>query len=275
VIGFEHSMHGKSMATAHLGWDNHDDVRIPEFHRLPFVSSCSEDAILESLAGRLRHHPISAVFVEPIQASGGGHMASPRWYGEVARLCREHDALLVFDEILTGFHRTGPPFFFSTLGVVPDVVLLGKALGNGFPVSGVVVHRRHAIVKAMLPGSTYAGNPLAAAAVLATLQHMQDADLPSRVARIDAAIRAGLGHLGPIGVALRGRGALWVLELPPGLDVEQAAISIYRAGVCVGFAGRYLRILPAATIEPDHLARACAVIAEQLERISRGRTVGP
>lgn len=264
VVGFEHSMHGKSLATAYLGWDNRDDVELPGFHRLPFLPRCSEDEILRRLEATLARGSVSTVFVEPVQGSGGSHMASPRFHESVFRLCRQHGALLVFDEILTGFYRTGTPFFFSGLAFVPDVVLIGKAMGNGFPVSGVVVDRRYPVRKEMLPGSTYAGNPLAASAVLETLRQIQSLDLPARVAGIERTIVETLGPAARKGIALRGKGALWVIELPPALDVEGVVLDIYRGGACVGYTARQIRVLPAATIEPGNLARACSLLAEAL-----------
>jgi 4-aminobutyrate aminotransferase-like enzyme len=68
------------------------------------------------------------------------------------------------------------------------------------------------------------------------------------------------------GVALRGRGALWILEFREGFDVERLAHDIYAAGVCIGYAGRHLRLLPAATIEPANLERACEIVAEAVHR---------
>jgi acetylornithine/succinyldiaminopimelate/putrescine aminotransferase len=269
AVGFARAMHGKSMATAYLGWDNDDDLRLPDFVRLPFVPDRPEAQILEKLADVLASRPISAVFVEPIQGCGGGHSASSPFYREVARLCADHGALLVFDEILTGFYRTGSPFVFSDLGLVPDLILVGKAMGGGFPVSGVVADERYPITKAMLPGSTYAGNPLASAAVVATLTKLRGLDILGRVAAIERAIVEGLSPLERVGVALRGKGALWILELPAGWDVEAVVFEIYRRGVAVGYAGRHLRILPAATIDPGRLAWACAIIREELSRERR------
>lgn len=274
VVGFENSMHGKSLATAYLGWDNKDGVSLPEFHRLPFVQRSSEADILRCLEDVLERRPISAVFVEPVQGSGGGHVASTRFCEEVFQLCRARGILLVFDEILTGFYRTGTPFCFSAMGFVPDIVLVGKAMGNGFPVSGVVADRRYAIQKEMLPGSTYAGNPLAAAAVVATLRQIKGMGLPERIARMEQTILAELTSLREIGIPTRGKGAIWIIELPQGWDVEEVAVNIYRAGVCVGYAGRHLRILPAATITLENLSRACAVVVEELARTSHGRPRG-
>jgi acetylornithine/succinyldiaminopimelate/putrescine aminotransferase len=266
MVGFERSMHGKSLATAHLGWDNHDGLHLPGFTRLPFVRTCSEEEILSQLTDVLLTQTVSAVFVEPLQASGGGHMASKPFYNELARLCSRHGALTIFDELLTGFYRTGSAFFFADLDFVPDMVLIGKSLGNGFPVSGVVVDRRFPVSPAMLPGSTYSGNPLAAAAVRATLRQMRSLDLPARVHSIEEAIVETLGPLRDRGIAVRGRGALWILELSEEIDVEATVIAIYERGVAVGFTGRILRLIPAATIDLARLRRACSIIAEEIER---------
>ena len=266
VIGFEHSMHGKSLATAYLGWDNKDNLQLPDFYRIPFVQSCPEKEILRQLIGILESRPVSAVFVEPLQGIGGGHMASHRFYQEVARLCLQKHVLLVFDEILTGFYKTGREFFYSELGFVPDIVLIGKALGNGFPVSGVVVDRKYPILKEMFPGSTFSGNPLASAAVLATLRQMRSMDLPEKVARIEKTIIGHFRSLKEIGVVLRGKGALWIIELPSGLNAGDIAANIFRCGVLVSYSGCQLRILPAATIEMSNLESACSVIKEELVR---------
>jgi acetylornithine/succinyldiaminopimelate/putrescine aminotransferase len=266
VVGFASSMHGKSRATAALGWDDPLGATLPDAHRLPFPSRTPEDGVLAALEERLATRRVAAVFVEPVQGSGGGHVASPEFLRAVARACAASGALLVFDEILTGLHRTGPRFCFDALGFVPDVVLVGKGLGSGFPVSAVVADVRHRIVPAMLPWSTFAGNPLAAAAVAATLEALPALDLPSRVRTIEAAIRDGLAPLAGTGVELRGRGALQVLDLPEAAPVEAIVTRVFERGVALGFTGRQIRILPAATIDPGRLAAAVAVVADEVAK---------
>src|SRR5262249_42617812 len=160
------------------------------------------------------------------------------------------------DEILTGFHRTGPLFYFADLGFVPDVVLLSKAMGNGFPVSAVVADRTYPVVPAMFPGSTFAANPLAAAAAAATLRQVPQLDLPARVDRIDAALRAALTPLEDDGLAVRGGGAMWVVEMPPEMDGTALHRRILDRGVATGHAGRFLRLLPPATVAEENLHAA-------------------
>ena len=266
VIGFNRGMHGKSYATASLGWDNGDAAQIADFYRLPFVDQIDETDILLQAERLLMGGSIGAVYCEPLHASGGGHHASNRFYVEVAQLCRTHGALLVFDEVMTGFGRTGASFRFATLGVTPDLVLVGKAMGNGFPVSAVMVEQRHDLRPAMLPGSTFAGNPLACAAVAATLDQLRKIELTDRVTAIGRTIEQSLGWLRNTSIALRGMGAIWVIELPNGLSAEQMVKPMHAAGVCIGFTGRQIRILPAASIEPANLAHACGIVSEHLYR---------
>ena len=271
VVGFEGSMHGKSMATAYLGWDNRDGLRLPELHRLPFVQTASENQILDQLRQVLSSGGISAVFVEPIQGSNGGRAASPAFYGHMVEMCREFGVVSIFDEILSGFYRTGVPFCFTEIGGVPDVVLIGKSMGNGFPVSGVVLNKRISIESRMLPGSTFAGNPLATAAVAATLNTMRSMPLARMVAAIEQVITAKLCPLREVGVAVRGRGAMWILELPIGQDVREIVARCYGRGVLVGATGRQIRVLPAATIDRANLELACSIIGEQILAVIHGR----
>jgi 4-aminobutyrate aminotransferase-like enzyme len=264
ALGFDGSMHGKSFATAALGWDNGEAATAPQMRRLPFLKTVGEAAALDALRRALADGTVGAVFVEPLLGSSGGLQASPGWYREVAALARAHGALLVCDEILTGFHRTGPAFAFQALGLAPDVVLFGKACGNGFPVSGVMAAERIALEPRMLAGSTFAGNPLAATAVAATLGCLARLNAPARVAAIAHTVRAHLGWLDATKAALRGAGALWVVELPAHVPTEPLVEAIYGDGVCVGWYGRQFRLMPALTIEPAHLARACEVVSRRL-----------
>jgi acetylornithine/succinyldiaminopimelate/putrescine aminotransferase len=262
LVGFEKSMHGKSFATSFLGWDNRNGVLLPQFHRLPYLSTLAEPEILERLERTLRLHPIASVFIEPIQGTGGGYCGSDEFYREVFRLCEAHGALLIFDEILTGFFRTGSPFYFSRLGFTPHLMLLGKAMSNGFPASAVAVQGGYAISPAMLPGSTYAGNPLAAAAIVATLDELDRAEPHAKVQTIERIVADAIQPLARLGPSPRGRGAMWIIEFPPGIDVQAIALKLYARGIFVSYAGQILRLLPALTIVPEHLSAGCRTVAE-------------
>ncbi|MEQ9410471.1 MAG: aminotransferase class III-fold pyridoxal phosphate-dependent enzyme [Fuerstiella sp.] len=265
-VGFDRGMHGKSMATAFLGWNNRDGVELPQFHRLPFLPAMSEVDILSQLHDRLAGREVAAVFVEPLQGSGGGYQASDEFYHRVEACCRETGTLLVFDEILTGFYRTGVSFFHIGAGLCPDTILIGKALGNGFPVAGVVTRTAHPVVPQMLPSSTFSGNPLAAAAVVGTLTELNRLPIESFVADIHQQIRSSLQSLSGDGVAIRGCGACWVVEFPESVDGRQLVSAIYRRGVAVGFGGGFMRLMPPATVDPENLKSACSTVVDEVNR---------
>ena len=262
-IGLAGAMHGKSFATATLAWDNGDGQAIPQLHRVPAGSGTPEQQTLEHIHKLLRTRPIAAVFIEPIHGTSFGWQASGGFYRSLRTLTREHGCLLVYDEVLTGFHRTGPCFRHEAHGVEPDVLVFGKACGNGFPVAGVARAQAIELKPAMLLGSTFSNNALAAAAVSATLGCLRGLDPVGRVAAIEATV---LTHLGPLACGddarLRGAGALWVLALDSADAALECRRRMHRAGVCLGHHGRQLRLLPSLTIEPERLAFACARLAE-------------
>lgn len=190
--------------------------------------------------------------------TGGGYVASADFCDQLISLCHANGALLVMDEILTGFYRTGPLWTFMTLRELPDMVLLGKAMANAFPASAVVARRDIRCTPAMLPGSTYAGNPLAATAISATLRALSLLDMTALVGAIGRTVQGSLSDIP--GVVLRGRGALWMIEMASPQQARQLAETLYARGVFISYTGKYLRVLPSATIEPDNLTHACQLL---------------
>lgn len=259
-VGFSNAMHGKSAATAALSWDNAQALQ--HVHRLPSLRPDSQAEVLAQVAQCLRTHPVAAVFVEPVMGTGGGYVASADFCDQLMLLCRANGALLVMDEILTGFYRTGPLWAFLELREQPDMVLLGKAMANAFPASAVVARRDIRCLPAMLPGSTYAGNPLAATAISATLRAFSLMDMPAMVGAISHTVQRYLSDIP--GAVLRGRGALWMIETSSPLQARQLAETLYVRGVFISYTGKYLRLLPSATIEAEHLSRACQLLRDVL-----------
>jgi len=165
---------------------------------------------------------VAAVLLEPLQGEGGVQPADPGFFREVRALCDERQILFMVDEIQTGLGRTGLWWGFEHLlaaGIRPDVVTSAKALGNGMPIGACWALR--GVAGAFQPGdhgSTFGGQPLAAAAALATLGVMEAEDVPQRAARAGARLAGALGAL-PGVTAVRGLGLLLAAEL----DVEVLA----------------------------------------------------
>jgi acetylornithine/LysW-gamma-L-lysine aminotransferase len=258
--GFEQSMHGKSAMTAALSWRN-APLRPANAHVLPFVAQAGEAAILDALASLLGTRRVAALFVEPVQGSNAAHQASPDFYRRAIDLCRESGTLCIFDETLTGLHRTGPAFYVELLQKLPDMLLFAKCLGNGFPVSAIALGEPLQVRSEALPGSTFSGNPMALAAAEATLTAMASLPMAGSVAAIEKIVRSTLGDLHAAGAVLRGRGALWCLEFGDKDRLDRTHVAIREAGLLVMRTERFIRLLPAATIEPRLLQESCEKIA--------------
>ena len=253
VIALTDSFHGRTMATlAATGQPEKQAAFQPMPER--FVHVAIDDA--RSVRDLLATGEFAAVIVEGIQAEGGIKVPEDGFLTDVAAACRQHDALLIFDEVQTGLGRTGDWFSFEHEGVVPDIVTMAKALGNGFPVGACWA--RDEIAAAYQPGdhgSTFGGQPLAMAAAKATLATLIEIDAPGAARAASTQLRDGLLDLpGVIGV--RGRGLLLgaVLAEPKAREVVAAALE----GGLVLNAVRpdVVRLTPPLTVSPQEISEA-------------------
>jgi putrescine aminotransferase len=202
-ISRKQAYHGSTMASGSLGnWGpmhTHGDLPIPGIHHVPapyaFENGRGEDpeAFGRKAAGwveakilELGPDNVAAFIGEPIQGAGGVIIPPKSYWPEVERICRKHNVLIVSDEVITGFGRTGNWFGFETMGFKPDIVTMAKGLSSGYlPISAVAVHDR--IAKPLVDeglwfhGFTYSGHPVAAAVALKNLEIMADEHLPEKV----------------------------------------------------------------------------------------------
>jgi 4-aminobutyrate aminotransferase len=196
IIGFLGSFHGRTMGVASLTTskvtyrDGHGPF-VPDVHfaRFPYpyrssapdAEACAEEA-LEDIERLFEHviapRDVAAIILEPIQGEGGYVIPPRSWLRALREICDEFGILLVFDEVQTGFGRTGEWFAAQALGVEPDVVCLAKGIANGFPL-GATAARQELMSQwgAASHGTTYGGNPIACAASLATLQVIREENL--------------------------------------------------------------------------------------------------
>jgi adenosylmethionine-8-amino-7-oxononanoate aminotransferase len=177
-----------------------------------------------------RGDQIAAVVAEPVIGAGGVYPATPDYLVGLRKLCDEHGALLVFDEVITGFGRLGTWFAAEHFGVTPDMITFAKAITSGYqPLGGVIIGER---VRQALEaddefvlrhGYTYSGHPSACAAGLANLALLRDERLLSRVPHIAETLGGGLATLVDEGVVadVRGEGAIWAVALE---DVDAVAV---------------------------------------------------
>jgi acetylornithine/succinyldiaminopimelate/putrescine aminotransferase len=255
VAGFEGSEHGRSAAAAALGAAGTPGA--PEtVHRLPGLAGLAPAALGDALGALHARAPLAAVFVEPLQMTGGGQALEPAQCAALFEFARAHGCAVVFDEALTGLYRCGARLYADLLGCAPDVIVLGKGIGNGFPCAAVALRRGFAWDRARVrPGSTYWNHPLACAAIAATLGELERRPPGPRVAAIERVVRESLG-----GLELRGRGALWCLGFPDPRRQQELVRRVLEGGVVASYYDRFLRLLPPLCIEEGALRRACEAI---------------
>jgi predicted acetylornithine/succinylornithine family transaminase len=241
-------------------------------HREPFAALLPDSVIVpygDRDAVRAAIDEETAAFiVEPIQGEGGVRVPPPGYLKEVCEICHERGALLILDEIQTGIGRTGAMLALEHENVIPDVLLLGKGLGGGFPVAAFLTTEEVAkTVSHGEHGGTYIGNPLACAAANAVLEVVCEEKLPERAAELGERIQARLQSFADshpdLVSEVRGRGLLIGLVLR---DVEKAAALPGRAlarGILVNVtAGDVMRLFPPLNIPEDELWPAVDTLLE-------------
>jgi acetylornithine/succinyldiaminopimelate/putrescine aminotransferase len=208
---------------------------------------------------------VAAVLIEPVQGEGGVNPATVEYFQGIRRLCDERGMLMMVDEIQTGFGRTGRWFGFEHFGVVPDVVTMAKAMGNGMPVGACWAKREVAAV--FQPGdhgSTYSGTAIATAAVLAVLAEMRRIDAPALAAAQGAKLQERLAAI-PGVAAVRGMGLLIAAELADGRDARVAYTELLERGLVTNaVTPTALRFAPPLNVSDAEIDEAVAMVMEVL-----------
>ena len=262
IVACGGSFHGRTLgalaATANPQYREGFGPLPGDFEFVPF----NDVAALEARIDRT----VAALIIEPVQGESGVHVATDAFLRAARRLCDEHDALLIFDEVQCGTGRVGTLFAFESFGIVPDVVTLAKALANGVPIGALLAGARAA--GGFEPGdhgSTFGGSPLAAAAALAHLKVRDAMGLDAHVARRSSQLFALLGevvsrHPATFGAA-RGKGLLAGL---PMFEPYRAVDFVARArecGLLLGTAGgNTIRFAPPLIVSASDIERAVAIL---------------
>jgi acetylornithine/N-succinyldiaminopimelate aminotransferase len=260
-VAFSHAFHGRTMGSLSVTWDEH--YRTPFAPLVPqviFVDAATPDALAAVV-----DDTVAAIIVEPIQGEGGVRPISPALVAAIRATCTRTGALLIADEVQSGSGRTGTFLYSPTLGLTPDLVSLGKALGGGVPIGAAVLSAKVASTAAPGDhGSTYGGNLLACRAALVVLDALQNG-LQESVARVSKYFHAQLEALAAKrpGLVVRGAG------LMAGLDVQRDASPIVNAALERGLlvnrtANTVVRLLPPYVITDAHVDEAVTILEEIL-----------
>ncbi|HJR26235.1 MAG TPA: acetylornithine transaminase [Acidimicrobiales bacterium] len=260
VVSAFGSFHGRTLATLHAtGQPAKHEVFQPLPEGFRHVAWCDADAVEAAM-----DPTVAAVLLEPVQGEGGVNPATAEYFQAVRRLCDERGALLMVDEVQTGLGRCGSWFAHQQLGVVPDVVTMAKALGNGVPIGACWAKRE--VAAAFEPGdhaTTYGGQPLAAAAAKAVLAVMEAEDVPARARRAGARLTEGALALDGV-TSVRGMGLLLGIELE-GHDTKAVAARLLELGAIVNaITPTALRLAPSLLIADDEIDLAVDLLAKAL-----------
>lgn len=211
-------------------------------------------AIEQTLSGKT----CCAIIIEGIQGVGGVNEANSRWFSEVRDLCTKTGTILILDEIQSGCGRTGTYFAHQAHSIEADIITMAKGIGNGFPAAGLLIAPHISVSKGML-GTTFGGNHLACAAMLAVLDILEDENLLFRAKKYGTRLISELSKCKGI-KSVKGRGLML------GLDFGKPAKSIIHkcvdAGLFVGSSSNpnVLRLLPPLTITDEEITEAIQIL---------------
>ncbi len=238
-----------------------------------------EDVIRTQTSGR-----IAAIFMEPIQGVGGFVTPPPKFFRIVAEIAQLYGGLVAIDEVQTGFGRTGAHWFgIEHWGVEPDIMTMAKGIANGFPLSNCITTSEIAgvMADAGLSISTFGGNPVSAAAALATIEALEEEATPAHVEQVGDHLRGGLDHLWekyPLIGEVRGKGLMQGIELVNDQTTKEPsteAVALFfeetrQLGLLIGKGGLYgnvIRVTPPLTADKEDVDKALAIMDLAFARV--------
>lgn len=259
IVAFMRGFHGRTMGALSATWEpKYRDPflpLVPDFSHVPYDNlDKAREAITDKTAG---------VIVEVVQGEGGVRPGSREFLVGLQALCRERGAMLIVDEVQTGFCRTGKMFASEHYGLEGDFVCVAKSIAGGVPMGAVLIGERVKKLEPLIHGSTFGGNPLACAAALAAIDFMEREHLAARAAELGAYIIGRLQRIeSPLIREVRGLGLMIGIELKQ--KVTPYLMALMERGVLALPAGlNVLRLLPPLVIEKSDLD----IVADQIEYV--------
>ncbi|NBC65693.1 MAG: aminotransferase class III-fold pyridoxal phosphate-dependent enzyme, partial [Bacteroidetes bacterium] len=263
-VAFQNSYHGDTHGS--LSVTGRNVYRDPYQPLLPnvYFSDFNSDEVFD-----LIDDETAALIMEPIQGEGGIIPAEKEWLQEVRRRCDETGALLIFDEIQTGFYRTGSLFAFQYYDVVPDIMCLAKAMAGGMPMGAFVSSSEIFEVFKKDPPlnhvTTFGGHPVSCAAAYASLKTLLSDDFAEKAMKIEKIVRSVLKGDGIVEV--RGRGAMLGLQLQDSDLTQKVVKHCFERGIILGWtlhSNSLIRIAPPLIIDQELLVDSLQVIIEAI-----------
>ena len=266
VVAALRGFHGRTLGSLSATWEPRYrtpfEPLVPGFRHVRYNDAAALDTAISAQT--------AAVLLEVVQGEGGVRVADTGYLQAAERLCRERGALLIVDEIQTGFGRTGRLWACEHAGIVPDLLCLAKGIAGGIPMGATCLGPRMPALAPGLHGSTFGGNPLACAAALATLDEIEERRLPEGATTRGALLRARLEQIAraaPLVREVRGLGLMLGVELQ--VRAQPYLEALAERGVLAQPAGPYvIRLLPPLVIEPEQLERVADALGDVLREVA-------
>jgi acetylornithine/N-succinyldiaminopimelate aminotransferase len=244
-------------------WRNAFRPLLPEVYHFNY----NDDALVDAI-----DNTVACVIIEPVQAESGVTPGRKEWLAAIRKKCDEHCVLLIFDEIQSGFGRTGTLFAFEQMGVAPDVLLVGKALGGGMPLGAFISSQKLMSTLTVAPVlghiTTFGGHPVSCAAGKKAFEILTEQKLMDTVAAKSELLKTLLVH--PAIVQMQGIGLWFSLQFSSDALAQKVAHTCVQNGVITDwflFAPDCIRVAPPLIITEAEIRAACTIILQSIDQV--------
>jgi acetylornithine aminotransferase len=264
VIAFGKSFHGRTSLAVAATDDKKIVAPVNETENLIFLPFNDENALQDVMTAPVANE-ICAVIIEGIQGVGGVNIPTSSFLKKIKQFCLQTGALLILDEIQSGYGRSGKFFAHQHTDIQPDIITIAKGMGNGFPVAGVLIHPKIQAKHSML-GTTFGGNYLACAAAIAVLDVIEEENLVANANKMGEYLLTALKKIEGI-KEVRGLGLMVGIELEfPCADIRNELLHEYKIFTGSSSNKNTLRILPALNIQKAELDYFLNAFMQVLEK---------
>ncbi|MGD2004476.1 MAG: aminotransferase class III-fold pyridoxal phosphate-dependent enzyme [Flavobacteriaceae bacterium] len=259
VIAFKNAFHGRTSAAVSVTDNPAINAPLNAQHEVTFLPFNKTDLV----AKELQKGDVCAIIFEAIQGVGGLDEPTEDFIYALEKLCQEHNACLIADEVQAGFARTGTFFAFQKYNIQPHIITMAKGMGNGFPVGGILIHPSIEARYGLL-GTTFGGNHLACVAALSVLSVLKKEQLQERAKILETHFRARAEQIPSI-QKIKGRGLMLGLEF----DFEVGPLRkdlIFKHHIFTGGSSnkKLIRILPPLTLKESHFDQFFEALESEL-----------
>ena len=280
IVAFLGAFHGRTMGALSLTaskakYHAHFGPLLPGIYHVPFGSAGLDELEQRVFRRLMPADEFAAVIVEPIQGEGGYVVPDAAFFPRLREICDRHGILLIADEVQSGAGRTGKMWAIEHFGVEPDIVLTAKGIASGMPIGAMIAKADVMKWKTGSHGSTYGGNPVALAALMATIDLLEEGLIANAAARGDQGLRGLrplIEHFPDLVRDVRGKGLMIGVQFDSGDTAEAVQMQAFERGLLVLEAGDdCVRMSPPLVVTAEEMATAIRIFTESVAHVAAHR----